>query len=85
MPHYFNTECFLNGYLEVSTDASIYYELSGNRRGTPVLFLHGGPGAGLPQNYLRFFDPEHWMVEGFEGAVVLHPYPHYQTTQLRNN
>ena len=66
MPHYFNTECFLNGYLEVSTDASIYYELSGSRRGTPVLFLHGGPGAGLPQNYQRFFDPEHWMVVGFD-------------------
>ena len=35
------------GYLEVSGGHSIYYEEYGNPKGKPVLFLHGGPGAGF--------------------------------------
>ena len=34
------------GYLPLSTSHVMYWEQAGNPRGFPVLFLHGGPGAG---------------------------------------
>lgn len=52
--------------LDVGQGHSVYFELSGNPKGTPVLFLHGGPGAGLPANYRRFFNPEHYWIIGFD-------------------
>ena len=35
-------------------------------RGRPVLFLHGGPGAGAGAVHRRFFDPEFWRVIIFD-------------------
>ena len=52
--------------LDVGQGHSLYFELSGNPKGMPVLFLHGGPGAGLPANYRRFFNPEHYWIIGFD-------------------
>lgn len=43
--------------LETSDGHSIYYETVGNPRGTPLLFLHGGPGSGTTVNQRRLFDP----------------------------
>ena len=40
----------------------MYWEQVGNPRGQPVLFLHGGPGAGAGAVHRRFFDPQHWRV-----------------------
>ncbi|MCQ8277202.1 prolyl aminopeptidase [Acetobacteraceae bacterium KSS8] len=40
----------------------MYWEQVGNPRGQPVLFLHGGPGAGAGAVHRRFFDPAHWRV-----------------------
>jgi proline iminopeptidase len=34
----------------------MYYEEHGNPNGTPVLFLHGGPGGGLSRSVLDLFD-----------------------------
>ena len=45
---------------------SMYWEQCGNPRGTPVLFLHGGPGAGAGTVHRRFFDPAHWRVIIFD-------------------
>ena len=52
-----------NDYLDVGGGHKIYYEQYGNPNGKPVLFLHGGPGAGfsnshkgfLIQSYLELF------------------------------
>ena len=38
---------FQEGYLDVGNGHKIYYEQYGNPNGKPVLFLHGGPGAGF--------------------------------------
>lgn len=47
---------FDSGYL--SQDGySIYYEQCGAPDGLPVLFLHGGPGAGCTPTHRRMFDP----------------------------
>lgn len=40
----------------------IYYEQSGNPQGAPVLFLHGGPGAGSSPRHRQFFDPAHYRI-----------------------
>ncbi|MHC8492050.1 prolyl aminopeptidase [Thalassospira sp. SM2505] len=50
------------GYLSRADGHEIYWEEVGNPAGIPVVFLHGGPGAGLSQNSRRFFDPEKYRV-----------------------
>lgn len=40
----------------------VYWEESGNKNGVPVIFLHGGPGAGTAPTYRRFFDPDHYRI-----------------------
>jgi proline iminopeptidase len=40
----------------------MYWEESGNPRGVPALFLHGGPGAGATPVHRRFFDPSYWRI-----------------------
>jgi len=40
----------------------MYWEECGNRRGIPVVFLHGGPGAGCSVSHRRFFDPEAYRI-----------------------
>ncbi len=44
----------------------MYWEQAGNPRGTPVLFLHGGPGAGAGTVHRRFFDPAFWRIVIFD-------------------
>lgn len=44
------------GYLQVSDIHSIYYEVCGNTNDAPILFVHGGPGAGFSDSDKRFFD-----------------------------
>ncbi len=52
----------LSGHLEVGDGHSLYWEVSGNVRGLPVVFLHGGPGAGAKPVHRRFFDPEAYCI-----------------------
>jgi len=47
------------GNLPVSDLHTLYYEVSGNPQGQPVVFVHGGPGAGSEASHRRFFNPEH--------------------------
>lgn len=54
------------GYLPVDNGHKIYYEQCGNRNGYPILFIHGGPGAGCDKMDRRFFDPEKWKVILFD-------------------
>ncbi|MCF3946458.1 prolyl aminopeptidase [Acidiphilium iwatense] len=55
-----------SGYLPVGDGHVIYWEQVGNPRGKPVLFLHGGPGAGAGAVHRRFFDPAIWRVVIFD-------------------
>jgi proline iminopeptidase len=54
------------GFLPLSSGHVMYWEQVGNPRGQPVLFLHGGPGAGAGAVHRRFFDPQHWRVIIFD-------------------
>lgn len=40
----------------------IYYELSGNEKGIPVLYLHGGPGGSCGDVAKRFFDKDKYRI-----------------------
>lgn len=52
--------------LEVSGGHSLYVEESGNPEGIPVLFVHGGPGAGCESTSRRFFDAERFRIILFD-------------------
>lgn len=44
----------------------LYVEEVGNPDGLPILFLHGGPGAGCDSEYRRFFDPKVYRIVLFD-------------------
>mgnify|MGYP001117497161 CR=1 FL=1 len=50
------------GYLKVDELHSLYWEESGNPKGIPVIFIHGGPGAGASESSRRFFDPNFYRI-----------------------
>ncbi len=55
-------EPFDNGGLEVDSGHQLYYEQCGDPTGEPVVFIHGGPGAGCSPNDRCFFDPAHFRI-----------------------
>jgi proline iminopeptidase len=55
-------EPYETGILEVDDPHLLYWEQCGNPNGEPILFLHGGPGAGCTDTDRRFFDPDHFRV-----------------------
>lgn len=56
------TEPHQSGLLRVSDIHQIYWEVSGNPEGKPVIFLHGGPGAGASPACRGFFDPNKYRI-----------------------
>src|SRR5436305_15148209 len=59
-------EPYRTGRLRLDTRHTMYWEESGNPHGAPVLFLHGGPGAGATAVHRRFFDPAYWRIVIFD-------------------
>jgi proline iminopeptidase len=57
---------YRTGYLRVSDVHEIYFEESGNPRGKPAVFLHGGPGAGTDSRMRSFFDPKRYRIVLFD-------------------
>lgn len=55
-------EPYRTGMLRLDARHTMYWEQSGNPRGVPALFLHGGPGAGATPVHRRFFDPDTWRI-----------------------
>lgn len=55
-------EPYNKGEIKVSDIHTIYYEEVGNPNGKPILFVHGGPGAGTSPTSRRFFDPEFYRI-----------------------
>lgn len=43
-------------------DHDIYYEISGNMQGVPIVFLHGGPGSGTADWQRQFFDSKKFKI-----------------------
>ncbi|MFO0597352.1 MAG: prolyl aminopeptidase [Myxococcaceae bacterium] len=54
------------GMLPVGDGHTLYWEESGNPKGKPVVFVHGGPGAGTDPKQRRFFDPAAYRIVLFD-------------------
>ena len=68
--------------LEVSDLHTIHVEESGNDKGQPVIFIHGGPGGGIEPVYRRYFNPEKWRIIIFDQRGCGRSTPH---AELREN
>ncbi|MEO7124035.1 MAG: prolyl aminopeptidase [Lacisediminihabitans sp.] len=55
-------EPYDSGMLDVGDAQLVYWEISGNPQGKPVVFLHGGPGGGTSPSHRRLFDPERYRI-----------------------
>jgi len=55
-------DIFSQNFLFAGNSHEIYYEICGNPSGSPVVFLHGGPGSGCNPTQRRFFDPAHYRI-----------------------
>jgi proline iminopeptidase len=79
---YPSIEPYRTGRLPVDDLHTIYWEECGNPAGVPVLFLHGGPGAGCSPEHRRFFDPQYYRIVLFDQRGAGRSTPHGET---RNN
>lgn len=62
--------------LPVEAPHVLHVEECGNPDGLPVVFLHGGPGAGCEQYHRRFFDPERYRIVLFDQRGCGRSAPH---------
>ena len=61
---------------------TLYLDESGNPDGIPILFVHGGPGAGCGRYDRRFFDPQKYRIILFDQRGAGRSTPH---AELQNN
>ena len=73
---------YRTGELEVPIGHTLYYEECGNPTGKPVVFLHGGPGAGAAGKSRQFFDPNVYRIIIFDQRGCGRSKPH---TSLEDN
>src|SRR5258706_9791648 len=62
LPLFAPLEPYATGTLELDAPHRMYFEQSGNQAGIPVVFLHGGPGAGASAVHRQFFDPSPYRI-----------------------
>ena len=62
--------------LEVDSPHKLYVEESGTLDGIPVVFVHGGPGAGCERYHRRFFDPNVYRIILFDQRGCGRSTPH---------
>ncbi len=68
--------------LPVDALHTLHLEESGNARGIPVLFVHGGPGGGSDPAQRCFFDPEKYRIILFDQRGCGRSRPH---AELKSN
>ncbi|HEX8308478.1 MAG TPA: prolyl aminopeptidase [Allosphingosinicella sp.] len=69
-------EPYETGRLEVGDGHSLYWERCGTKGAKPVVFLHGGPGAGCSPAHRRQFDPERYDILLFDQRGCGRSTPH---------
>ena len=67
---------YLTHMLPVSGGHTLYVEECGTRDGIPVVFLHGGPGAGCEPYHRQFFDPDVYRIVLFDQRGCGRSLPH---------
>ena len=73
---------YVKHHFETESPFQLYVEECGNSAGLPILFLHGGPGAGCEPYHRRFFDPERYRIVLFDQRGCGRSGPH---AELGNN
>lgn len=68
------------GFIQVSDLHKMYWEVSGNPQGIPVVHVHGGPGGGSVPGTRRFFDPEFYKIILFDQRGCGQSTPHGEMT-----
>jgi len=63
---YRKIEPFDQQHLNRGSVHQIYIEQCGNKNGIPVVFLHGGPGAGCNEQHRCYFDPAIYHIILFD-------------------
>ena len=63
---YPHLEPYASFHLSVSNTHRIHVECCGNPDGIPVLFVHGGPGAGAKEADRCFFNPDQYHIILFD-------------------
>ena len=71
-----------SGHLDTGDGHQIYWEMCGNPKGKPAVFLHGGPGSGCSPKHRRLFDPDKYRVLLFDQRGCGRSQPH---ASLDNN
>jgi proline iminopeptidase len=59
-------EPYDSGMLDTGDGHQVYWECSGNPRGKPAIYFHGGPGSGASAGSRRFFDPDAYRIVIFD-------------------
>ncbi len=57
---------YVSHTIDVESPHKLHVEECGNPQGIPVVFVHGGPGAGCEDYHRRFFDPERYRIILFD-------------------
>jgi len=69
-------EPYLRHTLTVTPPHQLHVEECGSPQGIPVVFLHGGPGAGIDPIHRRFFDPQRYRIILFDQRGCGRSQPH---------
>ncbi|MEU0568185.1 prolyl aminopeptidase [Nonomuraea sp. NPDC005983] len=69
-------EPYDQGVLDVGDGNHVYWEVSGNPRGKPVVVVHGGPGSGASARARRFFDQDAYRIVQFDQRGCGRSTPH---------
>jgi len=59
-------EPFAHHSFQVDQQHTLCVEESGNPQGTPILFVHGGPGGGCSPIHRQFFNPSDYRIVLFD-------------------
>jgi proline iminopeptidase len=74
-------DAYDHGMLDVGDGHHVYWDVSGNPDGKPVVFLHGGPGSGTTPLHRRLFDPAVYRIVLFDQRGCGRSTPHVATRE----
>ncbi len=77
---------YKTGYFPAGNGHELYYALYGNPNGTPVLFVHGGPGGGCGDRAHRHFNPKKFniLIVDQRGAGKSKPFASLRANTTQN-
>ena len=68
-------EPYRSGMLPVDDLHTLYWEESGNPDGVPVVYVHGGPGAGSSPEKRQWFDPSYYRIVLYDQRAAFRSTP----------